>query len=142
MQTYNIDFHNAECSACSKKHIDIRTEIIASSPYKPNRITKKIIFRCEDHLHCDVDEMEILAAIKELALRGRKITKNGLKVVTLRTANNPKQEKIDIKINNVHSKFAATNIERARPYANKTRTIRILKLQLFKKRFENPNESI
>ncbi|GAC23280.1 hypothetical protein GMES_0981 [Paraglaciecola mesophila KMM 241] len=72
MQTYEIDFHNAEGSVCSKKHVDIKTEIIASSPDKPNSITKKIIFRCEDHLHCDVAEMERLAATEELAQRGRK----------------------------------------------------------------------
>ncbi|MDO6838305.1 hypothetical protein Q4602_02385 [Paraglaciecola chathamensis] len=75
MQTYEIDFHNAEGSVCSKKHVDIKTEIIASSPDKPNKpnsITKKIIFRCEDHLHCDVAEMERLAATEELAQKGRK----------------------------------------------------------------------
>jgi len=47
MPTNNIDFHSAECSACCKKHVDIRTEIIAPSPDRPNAIRKKIIFRCE-----------------------------------------------------------------------------------------------
>ena len=56
--------------ASSIKHVDIRTEIIASTPDKPNSITKKITFRCEDHLHCDVAEMERLAAIEELAHKG------------------------------------------------------------------------
>ena len=64
MTTRTIDFHNAECSACHKKHVDIRTEIVAPSPERPNAIRKKIIFRCEDHLDCDVDEIEKLALVK------------------------------------------------------------------------------
>ncbi|KTG21504.1 hypothetical protein AUR67_04765 [Pseudoalteromonas sp. XI10] len=64
MPTSKIDFHNAECSACCKKHVDIRTEIIAPSPDRPNAIRKKVIFRCEDHLDCDVDEIEKLALVK------------------------------------------------------------------------------
>ncbi|CAM4268297.1 hypothetical protein [Alteromonas australica] len=62
--TRTIDFHNAECSACHKRHVDIRTEIVAPSPERPNAIRKKIIFRCEDHLDCDVDEIEKLALVK------------------------------------------------------------------------------
>ena len=65
MTTRTIDFHNAECSACHKKHVDIRTEIVATSPDKPDAIRKKIIFRCEDHLDYDVDEIEKLAMIKK-----------------------------------------------------------------------------
>ncbi len=61
MPTRKIDFHNAECSACCKKHVDIRTEIVAPSPDRPNAIRKKIIFRCEDH----VDEIEKLALVKK-----------------------------------------------------------------------------
>ncbi|WP_232284964.1 hypothetical protein [Pseudoalteromonas tunicata] len=64
MPTSKIDFHNAECSACCKKHVDIRTEIIAPSPDRPNAIRKKIIFRCEDHLDSDIDEIEKLALVK------------------------------------------------------------------------------
>jgi hypothetical protein len=64
MPTRTIDFDNADCSACHKKHVDIRTEIVAPSPERPNAIRKKIIFRCEDHLDCDVDEMEKLALVK------------------------------------------------------------------------------
>ena len=64
MPTRTIDFHNADCSACHKKHVDIRTEIVAPSPERPNAIRKKIIWRCEDHLDCDVDEMEKLALVK------------------------------------------------------------------------------
>lgn len=64
MPTRTIDFHNADCSACHKKHVDIRTEIVAPSPESPNAIRKKIIWRCEDHLDCDVDEMEKLALVK------------------------------------------------------------------------------
>ena len=63
MKTRTIDFHNAECSACHKRHVDIRTEIVAPSPERPNAIRKKIIFRCEDHLDCDVDEIEKLALV-------------------------------------------------------------------------------
>jgi|TARA_R110000764_G_scaffold13074_6_gene37795 hypothetical protein len=65
MPTRTIDFHNADCSACHKKHVDIRTEIVAPSPERPNAIRKKIIWRCEDHLDCDVDEMEKLALVKK-----------------------------------------------------------------------------
>ncbi|CAM3772543.1 MULTISPECIES: hypothetical protein [Pseudoalteromonas] len=65
MPTNNIDFHNAECSACHKKHIDIKTEIVAPSLDRPNAIRKKIIFRCEDHIDCDVDEIEKLALVKK-----------------------------------------------------------------------------
>ncbi|GGE96275.1 hypothetical protein [Pseudoalteromonas gelatinilytica] len=64
MPTSKIDFHNAECSACRKKHVDIRTEIIAPSPDRPNAIRKKIIFRCDDHLDSDIDEIEKLALVK------------------------------------------------------------------------------
>ena len=64
MPTSKIDFHNAECSACCKKQVDIRTEIIAPSPDRPNVIRKKIIFRCEDHLDSDIDEIEKLALVK------------------------------------------------------------------------------
>jgi hypothetical protein len=64
MPTRTIDFDNADCSACHKKHVDIRTEIVAPSPERPNAIRKKIIWRCEDHLDCDVDEMEKLALVK------------------------------------------------------------------------------
>ena len=64
MPTSKIDFHNAECSACCKKHVDIRTEIIAPSPDRPNAIRKKIIFRCEEHHDCDVYEIEKLALVK------------------------------------------------------------------------------
>jgi hypothetical protein len=65
MPTRKIDFYNAECSACCKKHVDIRTGIVAPSPDRPNAIRKKIIFRCEDHLDCDVDEIEKLALVKK-----------------------------------------------------------------------------
>lgn len=65
MPTRKIDFQNAECSACQKKHADIRTEIVAPSPDRPNAIGKKIIFRCEDHLNCDVDEIEKLPLVKK-----------------------------------------------------------------------------
>ncbi|MBA6418071.1 hypothetical protein H4J50_18980, partial [Colwellia sp. 6M3] len=34
-------------------------------PERPNAIRKKIIWRCEDHLDCDVDEMEKLALVKK-----------------------------------------------------------------------------
>mgnify|MGYP000144414709 CR=1 FL=1 len=64
MTTRTIDFHNAECSACHQKHVDIKTEIVAPSPERPNAIRKKIIFRCKGHLNCDADEMEKLALIK------------------------------------------------------------------------------
>lgn len=64
MPTSTIDFHNAECSACNKKHVDIRTEILATSPSRPRAIRKKIIFRCEDHLNCDANEIEKLALVK------------------------------------------------------------------------------
>lgn len=65
MPTSKIDFRNAECAACCKKHVDIRTEIIAPSPDRPNAIRKKIIFRCEDHLDSDIDEIEKLALVKK-----------------------------------------------------------------------------
>lgn len=64
MPTQTINFNNAECSACHKKHIDIKTEIVAPSPSRPKAIRKKIIFRCEEHLNCDADEMEKLALVK------------------------------------------------------------------------------
>ena len=65
MTAQTIDFHNAECSACHKRHVDIKTEIVAPSPERPNAIRKKIIFRCEEHLCCDADEMEKLALVKK-----------------------------------------------------------------------------
>ena len=64
MPARSIDFHNAECSACHKKHVDIRTEIVEPSSDSPNAIRKKIIFRCEDHLYYDVDDIERLALVK------------------------------------------------------------------------------
>ncbi|AUL74707.1 hypothetical protein ATS72_014445 [Pseudoalteromonas sp. 13-15] len=64
MPARTIDFQNAECSACHKKHVDIRTEIVAPSSDRPNAIRKKIIFRCEDHLYYDVDDIEKLALVK------------------------------------------------------------------------------
>lgn len=64
MPVRSIDFHNAECSACHKKHADIRTEIVAPSSDRPNAIRKKIIFRCEEHLYYDVDDIEKLALVK------------------------------------------------------------------------------
>ena len=65
MSARTIDFQNAECSACHKRHVDIKTEIVAPSPEIPNAIRKKIIFRCEEHLCCDADEMEKLALVKK-----------------------------------------------------------------------------
>ncbi|OUL56573.1 hypothetical protein B1199_18105 [Pseudoalteromonas ulvae] len=65
MPTNIIDFHNTESSACHKKHVDISTEIVAPSPDRPNTIGKKIIFRCEDHLDCDVNEIEKLVLVKK-----------------------------------------------------------------------------
>ncbi|GAB5382845.1 MAG: hypothetical protein Alis2KO_41860 [Aliiglaciecola sp.] len=58
------DILNAECDACKKPHVDVRTEVVAADPNKPNTIKKRIIFRCEDHIDCDTDEMERLALIK------------------------------------------------------------------------------
>lgn len=75
MLTNKIDFQNAECSACHKKQVDIRTEIVASSPDRPNSIRKKIIFRCEDHLYYDVDDIEKLALVK---IRFQKIKESDL----------------------------------------------------------------
>ncbi len=65
MPKNKIDFNNAEWSACHKKHVDIRTEIVAPSQDRRNAIRKKIIFRCKEHLDCDVDEIEKLALVKE-----------------------------------------------------------------------------
>ncbi|MDN3491055.1 hypothetical protein [Pseudoalteromonas sp. APC 3694] len=64
MPTQTINFNNAECSACHKKHIDIKTEIVAPSSSRPKAIRKKIFFRCEEHLNCDADEVEKLALVK------------------------------------------------------------------------------
>jgi len=41
MTVRKIDSHNTECSACHKKHIDIRTEIVERSPDRPAAIRKK-----------------------------------------------------------------------------------------------------
>ena len=61
-----IDFKNAQCSACQRKSINVRTEVLVPTEQarRENRIVQKIIFRCEVHLHYDVDEMERLAALK------------------------------------------------------------------------------
>lgn len=61
-----IDFKNAECGACSNKSVDVRTEVLlpTDKSRKENRIRKKIIFRCKEHIDCDVDEIEKLAALK------------------------------------------------------------------------------
>mgnify|MGYP000586718799 CR=1 FL=1 len=75
MLARTIDFQNAECSACHKKHVDIRTEIVAPSSDRPNAIRKKIIFRCEDHLYYDVDDIEKLALVK---IRFQKIEESDL----------------------------------------------------------------
>lgn len=60
MPARTIDFQNAECSACHKKHVDIRTEIVAPSSDRPNAIRKKIIFRCEDHLYYDIEKLALV----------------------------------------------------------------------------------
>ena len=70
------DFTDVECSACHRKSIDIRTEVLipTAQTRRDNRIVKRIILRCEIHLHCDVEEMERLASIKGKA---SKETKHG-----------------------------------------------------------------
>lgn len=63
-----IDFKNAECSACNNKSVDVRTEVLmpTKDSLAEGRIRKKIIFRCKEHIDCDVDEMERLTALKAL----------------------------------------------------------------------------
>ncbi|BFT28877.1 hypothetical protein D210916BOD24_00530 [Alteromonas sp. D210916BOD_24] len=51
-----IDFKNEECSACSKKNVYFSTEIL-SVDEKTSAIKKVFLFRCEDHLDTDLDEM-------------------------------------------------------------------------------------
>ena len=58
-----------ECSACNKPHIDVRTEIITPSLVKPGGIRKMIMFRCEDHINCDADEMEYLSLLKSMNVK-------------------------------------------------------------------------
>lgn len=61
-----IDFKNAECSACKNKSVDVRTEVLlpTEKSCEEGRIRKKIMFRCKEHIDCDVDEMEKLSALK------------------------------------------------------------------------------
>lgn len=60
-----IDFKNEECSACKKKNVYFSTEIL-SVDEKTSAIKKVFLFRCEDHLNTDLDEM--------FALRRKKLT--------------------------------------------------------------------
>jgi hypothetical protein len=59
MLANSIDFDSPTCSACSKPSIDIRTEVLlpTDKDRKENRIRKVIIFRCENHLAYDAEEM-------------------------------------------------------------------------------------
>lgn len=60
------DAEKTECSVCYKKCVDVRTEVLTPSDEarRENRITKIIIFRCENHLNTNLDEMERLALAK------------------------------------------------------------------------------
>lgn len=60
-----IDFKNEECSACSKKNVYFSTEIL-SIDEKTLAIKKIYLFRCEDHIDTDLDEMLALR-LKKLA---------------------------------------------------------------------------
>lgn len=51
-----IDFKNEKCSACSKKNVYFSTEILFVDE-KTRAIKKIFLFRCEDHMDTDVDEM-------------------------------------------------------------------------------------
>ena len=63
------DIKDEECSACPKKHINIKTEIITPSLDKQGGIRKKIMMRCEDHLDCDTDTMEYLSLFKSMNVK-------------------------------------------------------------------------
>ncbi|TMS93323.1 hypothetical protein CWB58_09865 [Pseudoalteromonas sp. S201] len=64
------EIKDEECSACHKKHIDTRTEIITPPlDSKPGHIRKAIFFRCEDHINCDADEMEYLSLLKSMNVK-------------------------------------------------------------------------
>ncbi len=62
----NIDFENAECTACSNKSVDIRTEVLlpTEKSRQEGRIRKMYIFRCPKHLDTDTEQMLILAKVK------------------------------------------------------------------------------
>ncbi|CCQ09847.1 hypothetical protein PALB_6950 [Pseudoalteromonas luteoviolacea B = ATCC 29581] len=65
-----MNFEDEECSACHKKHIDTRTEIITPPlDSKPGHIRKAIFFRCEDHINCDADEMQYLSLLKSMNVK-------------------------------------------------------------------------
>ncbi|SEL90202.1 hypothetical protein SAMN05216262_13117 [Colwellia chukchiensis] len=56
------------CSACDKKAIDVRTEIIERSDSK---ITKWIVCRCEDHIDTNVEEMRRLLRLRQEEFKKR-----------------------------------------------------------------------
>ncbi|WP_206482997.1 hypothetical protein [Thalassotalea sp. G2M2-11] len=62
----NIDFENAECTACNNKSIDIRTEVLlpTEKSHQKGRIRKMYIFTCPKHLGTDTEQMLILAKVK------------------------------------------------------------------------------
>lgn len=64
------EIKDEECSACHKKHIDVRTEIITPPLNSaPGHIRKAIFYRCEDHINCDADEMEYLCLLKSMNVK-------------------------------------------------------------------------
>lgn len=63
------EIKDEECSACHKKHINIKTEIITPSLDKQGGIRKMIMMRCEDHLDCDTDTMEYLSLLKSMNVK-------------------------------------------------------------------------
>lgn len=141
MPNRKIEFHNAECSACHKKHVDIRTEIIAPSQDKPNAIRKKIIFRCKDHLICDADEMEKLSAIKGRAEKGGFDEYSDVEITTCKSPHDPAiGAHVGIKIKHKPSNIVVISVDKSNQYANKTEAIEKLKLELVKRRFQNFDE--
>lgn len=61
-----IDFKNAICDACNKKSVDVRTEVLmpTEADKQENRIRKRMVFRCEEHLNTPLEEIQRLAEFK------------------------------------------------------------------------------
>lgn len=142
MTTRKIDFYNEECSACRKKHVDIRTEIVAPSPDQPETIRKKIIFRCSDHLACDVKEMEKLAALKIKAEKALLTNHSDLEITTCKSHHDPAiGEHVGIQIRHKPSDILVKSVDETTQYANKLAAIELLQLELVKKRLQDLDDN-
>ena len=56
-----------KCTACIKESINVRTEVLlpTEDDRLKNKITKAIIYRCEDHINFNAEEMMSFTQMKK-----------------------------------------------------------------------------